>query len=45
MRSCIVSYLDTDGIRHSVEVHLDSLYEAVVLAVKLSNNTTVSQVR
>ena len=33
MRSCIVSYLDTEGIRHSVEVHADSLYEAVVLAV------------
>lgn len=34
MRSCIVSYLDTDGIKHKVEVQADSLYEAVVLAVK-----------
>ena len=34
MATCIVSYLDTDGIRHSVEVQADSLYEAVVLAVK-----------
>ena len=34
MRSCIVSYLDTGGIRHAVEVQADSLYEAVVLAVK-----------
>jgi hypothetical protein len=34
MRSCIVSFLDIDGIRHSVEVQADSLYEAVVLAFK-----------
>jgi hypothetical protein len=34
MRSCIVSYLDIDGIRHSVEVQAESLYEAVVLAFK-----------
>ena len=34
MGLCTVSYLDTDGIRHSVEVEADSLYEAVVLAVK-----------
>ena len=31
---CTVSYLDTEGIRHSVEVEADTLYEAVVLAVK-----------
>jgi hypothetical protein len=34
MSTCIVSYLDTDGIRHTVEVQADSLYEAVVLGVK-----------
>jgi hypothetical protein len=34
MRCCIVSFLDTSGIRHSVEVQADSLYEAAVLAVK-----------
>jgi hypothetical protein len=35
MRSCIVSYLDSSGIRHTVEVQADSLYEAAVLAVKI----------
>lgn len=34
MRSCVVSYLDVCGIRHSVEVQAESLYEAAVLAVK-----------
>ena len=34
MGLCVVSYLDSEGIRHSVEVEADSLYEAVVLAVK-----------
>ena len=34
MGRCTVSYLDTEGIRHSVEVEADTLYEAVVLAVK-----------
>jgi hypothetical protein len=34
MASCIVPYLDTSGIRHSVEVEADSLYEAGVLAMR-----------
>ena len=34
MGSCTVSYLDTEGIRHSVEVEAATLYEAAVLAVK-----------
>jgi hypothetical protein len=34
MPSCIVSYLDHSGIRHTVEVDAESLYEAAVLAVK-----------
>ena len=34
MGLCTVSYLDTEGIRHSVEVEAGTLYEAVVLAVK-----------
>lgn len=34
MGLCTVSYLDTEGIRHSVEVEADTLYEAAVLAVK-----------
>ncbi len=33
MGSCIVSYLDTEGIRHSVEVEAGSIYEAAVLGV------------
>lgn len=34
MGPCTVSYLDTEGIRHSVEVEAETLYEAAVLAVK-----------
>lgn len=32
--SCIVSFLDTEGLRHTVEVEADSLYEAGVLAIR-----------
>jgi len=35
MASCIVSYLDTEGLRHAVEVEAGSMYEAAVLAVKI----------
>jgi hypothetical protein len=31
---CIVSCLDTDGLRHTVEVEAGSLYEAAVLALR-----------
>jgi hypothetical protein len=34
MASCIVSYLDTEGLRHTVEVEVGSLYEAAVLAMR-----------
>ena len=34
MATCVVSYLDTSGIRHSVEVEAESLYEAAALAVR-----------
>lgn len=34
MASCIVSYLDTEGLRHTVEVQAQSLYEAAVLAIR-----------
>jgi hypothetical protein len=30
---CRVSYSDSDGVTHAVEVEADSLYEAVALAV------------
>ena len=33
MASCIVSFVDLDGIRHSVQVNADSLYEAAVEAI------------
>jgi hypothetical protein len=32
-RSCVVSFDDTSGVRHSVEVTAESLYEAVVVAI------------
>ena len=32
--SCVVSYLDADGLRHTVEVEAESLYEAAVLAIR-----------
>jgi hypothetical protein len=34
MAECIVSYLDISGIRHTVEIEADSLYEAAALAIK-----------
>jgi hypothetical protein len=34
VRTCTVSYTDHEGIRHSVNVQADTLYEAVALAVK-----------
>lgn len=39
MRSCVVSYQDNLGIRHSVEVTADTLYEAAVLGLKSLNAT------
>ena len=32
-RTCIVSFIDSEGIQHSVEVAAESLYEAAALAV------------
>lgn len=34
MAFCVVSYLDTEGLRHTVEVEADSLYEAAALAIR-----------
>lgn len=34
MACCVVSYLDTEGLRHTVEVEAESLYEAAVLAIR-----------
>jgi len=34
MATCIVSYLDTEGLRHTVEVEAGSLFEAAALAVR-----------
>ena len=34
MATCIVSYLDTEGLRHTVQVEAATLYEAAALAVK-----------
>ena len=33
-RACTVSFTDTEGFRHSVEVQAASLYEAVGLAIQ-----------
>jgi hypothetical protein len=33
VRTCVVSFLGPSGIRHSVEVEAETLYEAAVLAV------------
>jgi hypothetical protein len=33
MATCIVSFLDLDGVRHSVEVQAEGLYEAAVLGL------------
>jgi hypothetical protein len=34
MATCIVSFLDTEGLRHTVEVQASSLYEAAVMAIR-----------
>jgi hypothetical protein len=33
--SCVVSYLDTEGLKHTVQVEAQSLYEAAVLAIRI----------
>lgn len=33
MATCIVSFLDLEGVRHSVEVEAEGLYEASVLGL------------
>lgn len=33
MAACIVSFVDLDGVRHSVDVQADGLYEAAVLGL------------
>jgi hypothetical protein len=37
LRSCVVSFRDASGIRHSVEVSAESLYEAAALGIKFQN--------
>ena len=38
MAACIVSYVDTSGIRHSVEVEVNSPYEAAAIKVCKQHN-------
>jgi hypothetical protein len=33
MPRCVVSFVDSDGIRHAVEVEAESLFEAAALAI------------
>lgn len=35
MKPCIVSFTDTEGLRHSVEVQAESMYEAAALTLKV----------
>ena len=35
VKNCVVSFLDIDGMRHSVEVQAESLYEAAAKAFKI----------
>ena len=32
---CVVSFIDLEGVRHTVKVHAESLYEAAVLGIRL----------
>ncbi len=34
VRACTVSFIGHDGIRHSVNIQAETLYEAVVLAIR-----------
>jgi hypothetical protein len=38
MATCVVSYLDIEGLRHSVEVEAETLYEAAVLGLHTLKN-------
>jgi hypothetical protein len=38
VRACVVSFVDSRGIRHSAEVEAESLYEATVLGVTRLNH-------
>jgi len=33
MALCVVSFVDLDGVRHSVEIQADGLYEAAILGL------------
>jgi hypothetical protein len=33
MPLCLVSFVDLDGVRHSVEVHAEGLFEAAILGL------------
>ena len=35
VQTCTVSFADPDGVRHSVNVQAETLYEAVALAVRI----------
>ena len=34
MKDCVVSFVDSGGIRHSVEVQADSMYQAAAAALE-----------
>jgi hypothetical protein len=42
-RACSVSFTDSLGIRHSVEVTADSLFEAAVLGLKILRSSDLKE--
>jgi hypothetical protein len=45
VRTCSVSFVDLRGIRHSIDVEADSLYEAAVLGIRrLSDDPWIEKI-
>jgi hypothetical protein len=44
-KNCTVSFQDSDGVRHSVEVGAATLYEAAVLALKAFREANCARAR
>ena len=42
-RSCIVSFIDSDGIEHSVRVPAESLYEAAIEAIAAFRRSVLAE--
>jgi len=44
IRSCLVSFTDTEGIVHSVRIQAESLYEAAIEAMAAFKDTALAEV-